>query len=180
MDNSVIILMVTSAVFVTATVCLLCFLASRRNSSNETSFKYPIPGEIPPPQADRILEEDSGVYIIADKKEGEIMERFKALMAEKKPYLNSKLSIESVAARLGTNKTTLSRLVNDRFGMNFRQLINSYRVKEAIELFASDNNISMEELRTGSGFNSVSTFTASFTRFTGFTPGEYCKKAAGK
>jgi len=179
MDNFAVILMVTSAALVTAAACLVSFIVSRRQMSNISSFKYPVPEEKAPAPMEKILEEAAAVYNVAARKEGEIMERFKAMMAEK-PYLKGKLRIETVAARLGTNKTTLSRMVNDKFGMNFRQLLNSYRVKEAIDLFSNNHNISMEELRNGAGFKSVSTFTSSFTRFTGCTPAEYCKKASGK
>ena len=87
---------------------------------------------------------------------------------------------EKIAAGMNTNKSTLSKLINDKFGMNFRQLMNSYRVKEAMEIFARNNDISMEELKKASGFKSISTFTSSFSRFTGCTPGEYCKKVSGK
>ena len=43
-------------------------------------------------------------------------------------------------------------------------------------LLAKNPQMGMEQLRKNSGFNSVSTFTSSFSRFTGCTPGEYCKK----
>ena len=179
MNNFAIFLLVSSAVAVTAVACMVGFIISRRQMSKISTFKYPVHEESVPAQKENVLEEEPVVYNVAAKKEGEIMDRFKAMMAEK-PFLREKLRIETVAARLGTNKTTLSRMVNDKFGMNFRQLLNSYRVKEAIDLFSSDNKISMEDLRTKAGFRSVSTFTSSFTRFTGCTPAEYCKKATGK
>ena len=180
MDKFSVILLVVTAASLSAVACLLGFLISRRKASSHVSFAYPVPADEPSENTDVLEEDDEVVYISAEKKAGELMERFKTLMAEEKPYLDAKLSIKAVAAVLGTNKTTLSKMVNDRFGMNFRQLLNSYRVKEAIDLFAKNGKLSMEELRNASGFNSVSTFTASFSRFTGFTPGEYCKKASGR
>ncbi len=176
-----IILLVTSAVILTACVCLLGLLLSRRRLQTKPAFQYPVPAEEATKGTSRTLEDgEVVVYNIAEKKAGELLERFKALMVEKKPYLNCRLSIEAVAVNLGTNKSTLSKLINDRFGMNFRQLINSYRVKEAIDLYSSDNSLTMDELRAASGFNSVSTFTSSFFRFTGCTPAEYFKKATSR
>ena len=181
MSNFMIILLVTSAVIVTVCVCLLGLLLSRRRLQKTPPFKYPVPGEETVRETGRMLEDgEVVVYNIAEKRAGEQLERFKALMAEKKPYLNCKLSIEAVAVNLGTNKSTLSKLINERFGMNFRQLINSYRVKEAIDLYSNDNSLTMDELRAASGFNSVSTFTASFFRFTGCTPAEYFKKMSNR
>ena len=176
MDTISVILLVMSTVSLTAAACLFGFVASRRQSSNVSTFKYPVPEEEPRGVTPHVLEEEAAVYNVAEKKAGELMESFKELMAEKKPYLDSRISIDTVAARLGTNKTTLSKLINDRFGMNFRQLLNSYRVKEAVDLFSNDSSLSIEDLRKASGFNSVSTFTSSFSRFTGYTPAEYCKR----
>ena len=180
MDVTTVLLLVFLAASVSSTACLLGVLMSRRQSSNIPTTTYPVQEEKTPPKADPVLKEDAAVYDIADKRSEEMVERFKSIMAEKKPYLDTKVSIEKIAAGMNTNKSTLSKLINDKFGMNFRQLMNSYRVKEAMEIFARNNDISMEELKKASGFKSISTFTSSFSRFTGCTPGEYCKKVSGK
>lgn len=179
MTHFSIILLVILAALVSSTSCLAGILIGRRKRSSEKEFKYPVRDDKSETEED-VLEDEAAVYDAGKRKEEEIMERFKTLMIEKKPYLDSKVSIESVAASIGTNKTTLSKLVNERFKMNFRQLLNSYRVKEALTLFAKDQNMSIEELRLASGFKSTSTFTSSFSRFTGCTPGEYCKKVSGR
>ena len=182
MDTIYVILLVVAAASVAVVACLLGFLTSRRHSSTNDTYKYPVPqepeagAEVPTGE----LEEEQAVYKVSEKKSGELLDMFKAYMAEHKPYLEPKPSIGAIATLLGTNKTTLSKLINDRFGMNYRQLLNSYRVKEAIDLFSKDSKMTMDELRKAAGFNSVSTFTSSFFRFTGCTPGEYCKKAASR
>lgn len=180
MNNITFIILLVSAVFFTAAVCMTGFITRHRRSYYRQAFKYPVPEDQHAAVASHVLEEEATPYNVAEKKKGELTERFKLFMAEKKPYLNSRVSKDSIAVRLGTNKTTLSKLINDKFGMNFRQLLNSYRVKEAIDLLSNDNNISMEDLRKAAGFNSVSTFTSSFSRFTGYTPGEYCKRTVNR
>lgn len=179
MDKFSVILLVVTGASLSAGACLLGFFFSRRKSPSHIPYKYPVSDEDPPAQT-TVLEEEPAGYNNAEKKAGLLMEQFKVLMAEKKPFLNTKLTIDELAGYLGTNKTTLSKMINDRFGMNFRQLLNSYRVKEAIDLFAANNQMGLEELRMASGFKSVSTFTSSFSRFTGYTPAEYCKKVAGR
>ncbi len=178
MDTFAVILLVVSAATLTVAACLFGLMLSRRLSHNVSTFRYPVPDDGGPGSGVPVLEEDAEVYNVAEKKAAELMERFKAYMAEQKPYLAQDVSIDTIANSLGTNKTTLSKMINGRFGMNFRQLLNSYRVKEAVDLFTNDNKLSMEDLRKGAGFNSVSTFISSFSRFTGFTPAEYCKRVA--
>ena len=91
MSNFMIILLVTSAVILTACVCLLGLVLSRRRFHKTPAFKYPVPGEETVQETGRTLEDgEVVVYNIAEKKAGELMERFKALMAERKPYLNSR------------------------------------------------------------------------------------------
>ena len=181
MDNFSVILLILVAASLSSTACLLGVLISRRQSSSFTSFKYPAPEQKSPPAAEQMLEETPAtVYEIADRRRAELLEKFKNYMIENKPYLSNRVSLEAVATSLGTNKTTLSKLINDKFGMNFRQLLNSYRVKEAMEIFSKNKGLTTEDLKKASGFKSISTFTSSFSRFTGCTPGEYCRKIAGR
>ena len=180
MDTLSIILLVITASSLVSSLCLLSSSVNHRHRGPAKKAGYAQSAESPQEIPDEVLQEDESVYDIWDRKANELLQNFKVLMEEEKPYLDPKASIESISARMGTNKTTLSRMINDKFGMNFRQLLNSYRVKEAIHIFSRDNDISMEDLRIASGFNSVSTFTSSFSRFTGCTPGEYCKKISGR
>ncbi|MCF0172906.1 MAG: helix-turn-helix transcriptional regulator [Bacteroidales bacterium] len=125
---------------------------------------------------DVILKEVTTQYANArDRNRDELLMRFKQYMDEKKPFLYDKVSIIKVAEELGTNKTMLSMIVNSEFHMNFRQLMNWYRIREAIQLFEADNSIPLDQLRIRSGFKSPSSFNTAFFRFTGKTPGEYCK-----
>ena len=179
MTSITIVLQVVTVTFVTSTACLAGVLIGRRRRASEKEFKYPLTTDKEEPAED-VLEDEAAVYDAARRREEMLFEDFKSFMVETKPYLDSKLTIESVAASLGTNKTTLSKMVNEKFRMNFRQLLNSYRIKEALTLLTKNHNMAQEELRKASGFNSTSTFIASFSRFTGCTPGEYCKKLAGK
>ena len=171
-----IILLVVLTTFVFSIACFLGILIGRRLCATKKQSGYPVSGDRETDPEKDVLEDEAAEYFAGRKREEVLLESFKTYMIEQKPYLNSKVSIESVAASLGTNKTTLSKLINASFRMNFRQLLNSYRVKEALRILTIDRSISFEELRIASGFNSVSTFTTAFSRFTGCTPGEYCKK----
>ncbi len=169
-----LILQIISATSVTTVACLAGVIIGHRKSARKASLQYSTPEQMAP--EGRILEEEHALSELGGRDPRDLQVRFKSHMAEQKPFLDDNVSIESVAASLGTNKTTLSKMVNDNFKMNWRQLLNYYRIKEAVTLLAKNPQMGMEQLRKDSGFNSVSTFTSSFSRFTGCTPGEYCKK----
>lgn len=161
---------------ITTFLIMAALLLNRMHNTRKEDFKYPVRAESAPDDHATIIEDEAAVYDPARHKTEDLMLRFRSMMEDEKPFLNPELTIDALAGSLGTNKTTLSRVINDNFGMNFRQLINSYKVKEAIMIFSRNNNISMDDLRAAAGFKSNGTFTSSFTRFTGCTPGEYCRK----
>ncbi|MCF0177456.1 MAG: helix-turn-helix transcriptional regulator [Bacteroidales bacterium] len=92
-----------------------------------------------------------------------------------KPYLNPDIKILDMADVLCTNKTYLSKAVNGSLGKNFSQIVNWYRVRDAVNLYASNPDLTIDELRIKSGFRSVSTFNTAFSKYTGKTPADWCK-----
>ena len=96
-------------------------------------------------------------------------------MLSEKPYLSKDLSMQEVAMRLFTNKSYLSKTINVEMNKNFRELVNYFRVKEAINIFSTNTDISMNELRDRCGFNNNASFTSAFKLNTGYTPGEWCR-----
>lgn len=104
-----------------------------------------------------------------------LKERLLNYFETEKPYLSKDLSMEEVAMRLFTNKSYLSKTINMEMNKNFRELVNYFRVREAIKIFASDTDISMRELRDRCGFNNNASFTSAFKLNTGRTPGEWCR-----
>lgn len=104
-----------------------------------------------------------------------LKERLIGLFEAEKPFLSKDLTMEEVAMRLFTNKTYLSKTINVEMNKNFRELVNSFRVREAMKIFSQDNRISINELRERCGFNNNASFTSAFKLNTGCTPGEWCR-----
>ncbi|MDW5290240.1 helix-turn-helix domain-containing protein [Formosa sp. PL04] len=92
-----------------------------------------------------------------------------------KPYLNPKLAISEIANKLNTNPQFLSQVINEKTDMNFNDAINSFRIKEAKLLLASDNynKLTIEAIALKSGFNSKSPFYTAFKKNTGLTPKQF-------
>lgn len=96
------------------------------------------------------------------------------LLEKKQIYTNPDLRLSDVALMLGTNRSYLSRTINDEMNTSFCELINDYRVKHAKALLEnSDDEISMEDIASMSGFNGLSSFYRVFKEKTGLTPGKY-------
>lgn len=98
-------------------------------------------------------------------------------MEEKKPYLNSELTLSILARDLGISRSQLSSLINEGTGDNFYDFVNKYRVEEVKRLMTDPQvkNYNLLGIALEAGFKSKSTFNLIFKRFTGLTPSEYRK-----
>lgn len=82
------------------------------------------------------------------------------------------ISLKSAAEAVGYEYHYLSRLLNQSYGINFRQMVNRYRVEDAVELLQT-GGLSVAEVALQSGFQSIRSFNHVFKEYTGSTPGEY-------
>jgi AraC-like DNA-binding protein len=99
-----------------------------------------------------------------------------------KIYRHPDLRITNISEKLNTNRTYISRLINDEFQVNFNEFVNRYRVKEAKELLCNKNHsaFTMEYIAEKSGFGSVASFSRVFKELEGITPGRYKNKQRTK
>jgi len=82
---------------------------------------------------------------------------FEKYISKKKPYLNPRLKITDMCGSLSTNRTYLSSFINKEYEMNFRQYMNSLRLKE-IEGLQIDSGYPeevKEDILLRAGFGSV-------------------------
>lgn len=100
------------------------------------------------------------------------------LIEEEKIYKNSDLSIKSLSSRLLLSPRTLSHIINDRLEMNFYELVNEYRIKEAQRILTDPGTeaLSILEIAHEVGYNSKSAFNRVFKNYTHMTPSEFKKK----
>ncbi|MFN8255961.1 MAG: helix-turn-helix domain-containing protein [Bacteroidales bacterium] len=92
---------------------------------------------------------------------------------EKNIYLKKDLTIWDVCHETVSNRTYISNLINDEFGMNFNCFVNKYRVERATVILRSKdyNHKSLDEIARLSGFNSLASFNRAFKKFTNTYPG---------
>lgn len=80
------------------------------------------------------------------------------------------LSLDTVAAKLKSNKTYISKMVNQTYGMGFPEVLNILRVDYAQQYMRKHKDALQEEVARASGFLSASSFNTVFKRITGYTP----------
>ncbi|MCF0167850.1 MAG: helix-turn-helix transcriptional regulator [Bacteroidales bacterium] len=101
-----------------------------------------------------------------------LVSKLKDAFDKDKVYLDETLTLESLAHKLDTNRTTLSRVINRETGRSFSELLGDYRVKEALTLLndSAYNNYTIEAIGELSGFSSRQVFHRAFKKRIGVPP----------
>ena len=123
-------------------------------------------------------EENNSNEEIADSTENDLKTRLIKLFEHDKIHQVNNLRISTVCESLLTNRTYISKLINEEFEMNFNEFVNKYRVEEAKQLLLSHENdkFTMEYIAQQAGFGSVASFSRVFKEVEGITPGKYREK----
>lgn len=117
---------------------------------------------------------DVTLQSFAENKANGLMARFTAIMMEQKLFCDPSITVGGVAEMLGTNRTYLSRAINESTGKTFTQLVNDYRIREAIAQISDlQANKPLKQICSDVGFSALSTFYSSFQTVTGMTPARY-------
>lgn len=114
---------------------------------------------------------------LTDSEAKQYAEKLTSYMKTSKPWLNPNLSLSKLASEMGISGHFLSQVINEKFGMNFFDFINDYRV-EAFKEMSSDpkySSFSLLGIAFECGFNSKSAFNRIFKQKTGITPSQYRK-----
>ncbi|MCI3937224.1 AraC family transcriptional regulator [Chryseobacterium aahli] len=114
---------------------------------------------------------------IDEREYNEELLKLKKYMVEKKPYLNSSLTIQDVSSDIEIPVRDLSLLINHQIGQHFYDFVNTYRIENAMEILkdASKSKVTILEILYEVGFNSKSSFNTAFKKHTGNTPTSYRK-----
>lgn len=95
------------------------------------------------------------------------------LMCEEQLYKNPNLTLPMLAKKLQISVPQLSQILNDNFSQSFASYVNNWRIQEAKRLLLENQRMTMEQVAELSGYNSQSTFYASFKQFVNCTPAKY-------
>ncbi|MEM0997695.1 MAG: helix-turn-helix domain-containing protein [Bacteroidota bacterium] len=111
---------------------------------------------------------------------GREMNQIRQLMEAERPWLNPKLSLAELATAADMRLHDLSRVINLGFGMNFNDLVNSYRVEAFKErvLQPEYQQHTFLAIALMVGFNSKTAFNRAFKKHAGMTPRDFLKTEA--
>ena len=84
------------------------------------------------------------------------------------------LSIRGVAHELGVNTYYLSRILNRKLHMNFREYLNALRIERAKKLLRATSR-SIEDIAAACGFSNLRTFDRVFSEACAVTPRDFRK-----
>jgi len=99
-----------------------------------------------------------------------LVTRFQTLMLNEQLYLQPSLSLADVADRLHTNKTYVSKMVNNTYKVGFPEFLNTLRVDYAKQYIINHPDARQDEIAQACGFLSASAFNNTFKKITGMTP----------
>lgn len=94
---------------------------------------------------------------------------------DEKPYLDPKLRVDEVAAKLNTTQKAVAAALKQFNNSNFNTFTNQYRIEEAKRIMEnlSDSFYKVESVAYDCGFGSKSSFYVAFEQFTGVNPSYY-------
>ena len=102
-----------------------------------------------------------------------LKERLVAWMKQEESFLNPDLTLTQLAQELSCRAKDLSQVINEGFNRNFNDFINGYRVEMAKRMLIENRDLVILELAYDVGFNSKSSFNASFKKLTGLSPRDF-------
>lgn len=114
---------------------------------------------------------------VSNSEYNEELLRLKNYMIEKKPFLNSSLTIQEVSGEIEITVRELSLLINHQLGQHFYDFVNTYRIENAMDILKDEtkSKVTVLEILYEVGFNSKSSFNTAFKKHTGTTPTLYRK-----
>jgi AraC-like DNA-binding protein len=132
-----------------------------------------------PTKADIAQEEESaGKMELLPNKQKKLKEELLVLLEQDEIYKDPELNSEKVREMLGTNRTYLSRIINQDMDTNFYQLVNTYRLNKAMGMMNNPlhKHMPLKSIAEICGFKSLSAFSTFFKSVYGKTPTEWRSK----
>lgn len=106
-------------------------------------------------------------------KPNQLCERIVLHMSRTCDYRDPDISVNKLAALIGTNRTSLSNALHELGYTSFNEYINSLRIKDFIQRIENKESDNYQNAFYDAGFRSRATALRNFKQFTGKTPSEY-------
>jgi AraC-like DNA-binding protein len=114
-------------------------------------------------------------YSVDRTQKNEHISTLEKILISQRKFLDSDLTLESIALEMQISKGHLSRVINNNLRMSFTDYVNKLRVEEAKSHLKNSefSNYTLVAIGLEAGFNSKSTFNSAFKKIAGVTPSEF-------
>ncbi len=163
------------------TVANLNYTAETLANELEKADKEAKAWSIELPDEKAIEEEGLKEYIkedpdIRQKIPPQLFHSFTHLVENEKIFLQKNLRIDDLVKLTHSNRTYISRLINEQYNCNFSDFINNQRVIYAQELIRQNRHMSQEQIAELSGFQTTSSFSRTFKQHAGINFRDFQKE----
>ena len=108
-----------------------------------------------------------------------IVLKIERLMEHEKVYMDASLNLEYLSQELSEQPQYVSQAINQKLGVNFFELLASYRIREAKERLRNEPDKAVLDIAMDVGFQAKSSFNRTFKKITGVTPSAFRKLEIG-
>jgi AraC-like DNA-binding protein len=165
--------------------CLIYYLGFRGYQLPDYPFQMvqlEVSNSVPSHQTEESTLIAQSKLALTDEKLNEIREVVTHAFELKHVYLDADLNIQKLANMVKVSPSILSAAINQLFGMNFRNFVNSYRLNHVKKRLTDPacSHLSIIGIALESGFNSEASFYRIFKTVEGMSPKEYVIKSLTK
>lgn len=125
------------------------------------------------PQLTETITTDDTEYHEKDHKKvflnEELVASLHRVLEEEKVFLRPDIHIDDVARMLLTNRTYVTRMMKQEFGLTFIEYVNVARIQYSQGLLYT-SDMTLDEIAEKSGFQSASSYCRAFKRYMGTSP----------
>ncbi len=109
-----------------------------------------------------------------------LQQQLEDYMRNEEPWRNANLTLNELAQALDATAHNLTEVINTRFGKNFYDFVNAYRVAEVRRQLQepATQHLTILALAYDAGFNAKSTFNTIFKKHVGKTPSQVRREAS--
>lgn len=174
----VLSLIISLLVFLLSYVCIFSSVESVTLQEMMSSFRYNHPF-LNVSKTESTNQLDTEYHSLASEifspsrsfpEDEDLRARFQHIMLDEQLFLLPGLTLVDISERLHSNKTYVSKLVNQTYNIGFPELINTLRIDYAEQYILSHRSARQDEIAKACGFLSASAFNSTFKKVTGMTP----------
>ena len=113
--------------------------------------------------------------LLSEETKDRLHDEILRLLVSERKYRDPGYSSKKLADELNTNSRYVSAVCATRFHKNYSELVNDYRVNDAMSLLTDRRyaKMSVEDISEMAGFSTRPSFSATFYKRTGITPRQY-------